>query len=376
MKNINWLKEIIIDKLKYIWKKLKTFFKRISECIRLKRKHFMTYGIIILVSLLFMAVLNILSSHIARAVPDQNSYLAWGGKDYAQVSCFTSRADAFTTDELMRFEYELEKTLKDSTDDTSKWTDAYSGKGTLTVTNGNTSVKGTAYGVGNDFFLFHPLQLVSGGYIDNDYVMKDYILLDEESAWLLFGSANVAGLSVNINDEPYLIAGVLKKPDNRFNNASGNGEITFYVSYEALKKYDEKAAVTCYEVMMTNPVPHYAYDYVKKYFQTEDSENGASESADTAESDRNISVIENSDRSSFRSLWNHLKNFGINAMDLDEISYPYWENVAMAYDSVLSFILCVRLLAILPALICVLLGLLEIYRSGKQKNTLAPEKTF
>ncbi|MDE7308224.1 MAG: hypothetical protein K2N61_06090 [Lachnospiraceae bacterium] len=41
------------------------------------------------------------------------------------------------------------------------------------------------------------------------------------------------------------------------------------MSYEVLKKYNKDAAVTCYEVIMENSVEHYAYNYVKNYFQPE-----------------------------------------------------------------------------------------------------------
>ncbi|MDE7308225.1 MAG: hypothetical protein K2N61_06095 [Lachnospiraceae bacterium] len=108
--------------------------------------------------------------------------------------------DGFSTDELMRFAHEMNMALKTSEEeDEIKWTDAYSGKGTLIVMNGNTSVDGTAYSVGNNFFLFHPLQLLSGGYINTKNVMKDYIFLDEEAAWRLFGSSDIAGMYAYIN---------------------------------------------------------------------------------------------------------------------------------------------------------------------------------
>lgn len=364
-KNINRMKDMIRNK----WK---IFFTGITGCICSEKRKFLRYGISILISLLLVSGMNIVSSHIAHAVPDQNSYLAWGDENYAQISCFTSRSDGFTTEELMRFEYELHKTLMDNdkTEHITQWIDAYSGKGRLTVTNGNTSVEGTAYGVGNDFFLFHPLTLISGGYIDTDNVMKDYILLDEEASWRLFGSSDVAGLSVNINGEPHVVSGVFKRPNGRLNTASGNGEITFYVCYESLARYTENAAITTYEVMMRNPVKHYAFDYIKKYFQpdSEGEESTGNVSAISGQTalQREIKIVENSDRYSLMHKWEHLKNFGINTMNLNEISYPFWENIALAYESILTFVFFLQLLGGLAVVLCVILMMVQIIKYFKR----------
>jgi ABC-type antimicrobial peptide transport system permease subunit len=359
-----------------------------------RKKTFFISGIIIGCALLAILVLHFISSHIAGQVPDQKSCLTWGGSDYAQVSCYTSRLEGFTTDEILKFEYTLNESLKDAvdtsgmtkkqvkqakksqTDETqeSKWTDGYSGKGTLTVMNGDTSVKGTAYGVGNDFFLIHPLQLLSGGYIDSDNVMKDYILLDEEAAWQLFGSSDVEGMSVTINGDLFIVAGVYRRPDAYFNNNSGNGEITYYVSYEALQKYDETAAITAYEVMMINPVEHYAYDYISKYFQPQSTETAAtgsndgdsdSTSSSGAATRNQLKIIENSDRYSISEKWKLLKNFGLNSMDTDEIVYPYWENVAMAYGSVISGMFFLQILCVIPIVVFVVFDLVLIRKEMK-----------
>jgi len=378
----NWIKDIIMnikgaiaEKIKKLCRKIKNFLTELRSCLFVNRRKFIKSGAVLLVSLVFILVLKLLSSYIAENVPNQNSCLDWGGEDYAQVSCYTSRADGFGTDELMRFEYEMNKTLKTSDDeDVSKWTDAYSGKGTLTVMNGNTSVDGTAYGVGNNFFLFHPLQLLSGGYIDTKNVMKDYILLDEEAAWRLFGSSDVAGMYAYINGEPYVVAGVYKQPEGRLNTASGNGEITFYVSYEALKKYNEDTAITCYEVIMENSVKHYAYDYVKNYFQPE-AENEDIDTNGTAKaasgfsgenSDREIKIIENSDRYSVENKWEQLKNFGINSMKLDEIVYPFWENIAAAYGSVLTLLFFFQIIGWAVIVLCIAGMLMRVHKFRKK----------
>ena len=313
-------------------------------------------GITVLVSVILIVVLQLVAERFRQAMPNQNEASVWGGENYAQVSCYTGKQDGFTLEELMRFEYEMNRTLKDSGSGEKErvaelWTDAYSARSRITVNHGNTAVEGVVYGVGNDFFAFHPLTLVSGGYIDSENVMKDYILLDEESAWRLFGSSDVAGMSVDINGDLFSVAGVYARPEGRWNDAAGNGEITYYMSYETLQKYDETMAVTCYEVMMTNPVEHYAYDLVKKYFQPEEEVTAQADAEESA--NREMVIVENSDRGTVRKLFASLKQWDLNTMDTDEIQYPYWENIAKAFETVLVRILFLQLICMIP-LVCVL----------------------
>ncbi len=371
---IRRIQEYVAKKVKKLWHNIKRFLAQLGECAAGNQRKFIKSGVVLIVSLALILILGLISSSIAGNVPDQSSYLEWGGKNYAQVSCYTSRADGFGTDELMRFEHEMNTTLKTSEEEEEiKWTDAYSGKGTLTVMNGNTSVKGTAYGVGNNFFLFHPLQLLSGGYINTKNVMKDYILLDEEAAWRLFGSSDVAGMYAYINGEPHVIAGVYKQPKGWPNKAAGNGEITFYVSYEVLKKYNKDTAVTCYEVIMENSVEHYAYNYVKNYFQPE-TQDGAVNTDGTAkmalvlsgeDSDREITIIENSDRYSIEKKWENLKNFGLNTMKADEVIYPFWENVAVAYGSILTLMFFMQIVGWAMICLCIIGIITRFHRFRK-----------
>lgn len=382
MKIGNWIKDIImniktsiIEKMRKLWQKIKAFFEELGSCLYINRRKFIQSGLILLISLVFILVLNLISSSVTQNVPDQNACLEWGGKDYAQISCYTSRIDGFSTDELMRFEYEMNKTLKTSEEEkVSKWTDAYSGKGKLTVMNGNTSVEGTAYGVGNNFFFFHPLQLVNGGYIDTKNVMKDYILLDEEAAWRLFGSSDIAGMYAYINGEPHVIAGVYKQPKSWPNKSAGNGEITFYVSYEVLKKYNKEAAITCYEVIMKNSVKHYAYNYVHNYFQPEKEEQAVNTDGIAKKTsglsvenlDREIKIIENSDRYSIKNKWEELKNFGVHSMKLDEVIYPFWENIAIAYGNILTLLFFFQIAGWVTSALCVIIMMIRIHRFRKK----------
>ena len=42
------------------------------------------------------------------------------------------------------------------------WVDAYSADGKITLVNGRNTLDANAIGIGGDFFLFHPLKLITG----------------------------------------------------------------------------------------------------------------------------------------------------------------------------------------------------------------------
>ena len=74
------------------------------------------------------------------------------------------------------------------------YTDAYCAFGKTSVTGDHGSSDASVIAVGGNYFLFHPLELVSGTYFSESDVMHDRVVLDETLAWKLFGGSNLAGM--------------------------------------------------------------------------------------------------------------------------------------------------------------------------------------
>lgn len=51
--------------------------------------------------------------------------------------------------------------------------------------------------------------------------MSDGVVLDEDAAWQLFGSSDIAGQSVMIGETPHHVAGVIERPDDRLSRKAG-----------------------------------------------------------------------------------------------------------------------------------------------------------
>lgn len=327
-------------------KKLKGFTEKIT------RKQIII-SIVFAISLLLFLVVQVLSLYLQNSLSSQQMAKRWdsSGKS-AQVSCFISENAQITVQQLTNLEHAVDAALTNvsitkESESARLWADAYSARGELTVASDKTSVTSTAFGVGGDFFLFHPFKLLSGSYFSDEDVMKDYIILDEDAAWQLFGSNDVAGMQVIIKGVPHIVRGVVERGSGRMNDKAGNDKVTFYVSYDSLSKYGTSKGINTYEIVMPNPISNFALTTIKEKIGIDES---------------SFQVVENSKRYSMFSLLNVLSEYGIRSMNHKAIVYPYWENVARGYEDILATLLLLKLTFLLIPAIILLAYIIYRYR--------------
>lgn len=319
--------------------------KKLLGCLTKKR---IILAISCVISFLVFAVLSGISAHMAGKQDSQMMADRWSDDgDAAQISCFFSQSAGMGEYNILAFEHGLDSALieasivSDSTNAGARlWADAYSATGKITLQSEQSSVSVNAVGIGGDFFLFHPLQMKSGSYFSGNAVMKDYCIVDEDVAWQLFGSNDIAGQMITIGGIPHMITGVYSREEGRLSEAAGLNSPLVFVSYETLSKYGIANQIGCYEIVMPNPVDNYAYNYVKEHIGIQETE---------------MEVLENTSRYSLLSLLEALGEFGTRSMNGKAIIYPYWENIARGYEDILVLILVFRLLFVLyPAVIIVI----------------------
>lgn len=260
----------------------------------------------------------------------------------AQVSCFFSVDADVDRDRIEEFEHSIDNALteasviQDSENPGARlWADAYSADGSVTVTRGNNTLEANAIGIGGDFFLFHPLRLISGSYFSGNDLMQDYCVIDEDAAWQLFGSSDVAGMIVYIGNIPHIVTGVVERPDGHLAKAAGLNSTLIYVSCQTLEELGQSNGINHYEIVMPDPVSHFAENFVR--------ENLGSDPLKTE-------VIENSSRFSFPKRLRMITQFGVRSMNGKAIIYPYWENIARGYEDIIALITLFDMLFLLYAL--------------------------
>ncbi len=341
------MKEKIIDFIQALKSRIKLKWKRLLSCMfplsRRQVKGFITIIICLLIFLSFTIFTVVKESTLY----DQQAAKRWsadGGT--AQISCFypvnTVALDDYY---FLNMEHTIETALNDASiqaanEKARQFCDAYSVTGTITLESeyGMTTVQ--TVGVAGDFFFFHPAALLGGSYIGGDMLMQDGVLIDEDAAWQLFGSNDVTDMNVMIEGMPYHIAGVIDRDEGHFENAAGLEKSVCYVSLETLTKYGTVNGSYTYEIAMPDPVNDFALTTVNTALNQEEEI---------------VKVVENSRRYDFYPLLLTIKDFGIRSMSRSGIVFPYWENIARAYEDVFAVCLFIKLIMILTVLIRLIL---------------------
>ena len=313
-------------------------------------------SLLVILSLLLFGILTIWSSRKVKSLDSQQAAARWDAEgESAQVSCFFSEEVTVDEMQLTGFRLELEKSLKEvlsaeeysNENDRRLIIDAYSSMGKITLVSEKGALEADAVGIGGDFFFFHPLKLVSGGYFSGEDLMKDSVIIDEEAAWQLFGSSDIAGQSVLINNVPHFVEGVIKREDGKLVERAGLGKTIVYVSNETLNEYGTGRGISTYEVVAPNPVKGYVYNKVKEKIGVKEED---------------MVVVENSSRYSVEALVPVILDFGMRSMQHTAVRFPYWENMARGIEDISALVLLLQFILLLLPIVIVVSFLITKWR--------------
>lgn len=195
--------------------------------------------------LLIAAGLHVFRLWKAYGFEDQREAARWGTESRsAQVSAFLPARSALKEEQILELEYKINTALMQDSikltaegPDARLWQDCYSGLGSLTIRAGGKTVDVDAIGTGGAFFTFHPLKISGGSYYSSDSLMKDEILLDEETAWKLFGAFDVEGRTVQVEDMHLTISGVYKNDRDKLYEKAGLPQNAVFVQYKTLLQF-------------------------------------------------------------------------------------------------------------------------------------------
>ena len=319
---------------------------------------------------------------LSRMLPSQLTAERWQGESeqsFAQISCFIPVDETVTLNEIGAFREaaatKLHEAGLDIASDAVLMADAWSCTDKVSVSSalGKGDVYATA--VGGEFFTFHPIRLISGNYITADDLMQDRALLDEETAWLLFGGTDIQGMTFKINGVPFVVAGVIEREGDYASRKAYTDGMGIFISYEAYTLLDSASAaltgaatadsgvstaapgIQCYELVMPDPVKNFALNFVKEKFPIGRGE-----------------VINNTARFTPSALWTLIRSFDTRSMQTRGVIYPYWENASRGAEdrAALLLILSAALLAV-PVLTALAVAVHYAVR-GKQtlEDTLIP----
>lgn len=317
--------------------------------------------IILLSVLAVLTTLSVLCGALAATygaqLPAQQEAKRFRGDSserFAQVSAFFKVGEEKTLSDIYTFRKSMESALVDASLEAEAgqnlWADAYSAQSTVTVTSDKATAEVTTLGVGGKWFLFHPLELRSGAYIEEDDLMHDKVILDEELAWKLFGGVDLAGLEVTISGKPYVVAGVVAREDDFATQDAygdtGAGMIMYYDAMNALT--DDGVDISCYELVCADPISGFALDLLQTGFPE-------------------AVTVENSDRFGLEALLKVVKSFSQRSVAADGVVFPYWEKAAQIMEAHAALMLVLSAVFGLFPAVCLVWALADLLRAVKAR---------
>ena len=282
------------------------------------------------------------------------------GIEFGKLSVYMGAGDKLSLGDI----YSFRKALLDKMSEASlelpaggsSFVDAWCAFGSARASGGHGSAEVTVNAVGGEFFFFHPLRLKSGAYLCEDDVMDDLVVLDRELAWRLYGGDDLVGLTIMVNDRPFLIGGVVERDRDfasRKAKDEGNQLFMSYSAWNAMSE-DRTTPIDCYELAAAQPVKGFLEGFMKEKFPLGGGE-----------------LVNDSQRASLGGAWSALRQFGERSMRRTALRYPEWENAARCIEDWCA--LCVALAALftvcpaVSALIALGIGLVRLrkYLSAK-----------
>ena len=263
--------------------------------------------------------------HVTHLLITQSAAEVWKGQsteNFVQVSAFQPVNQPITETDVETFHQTLQQKFVDASleapENGSLYQDAWSTTARdISVSTASVSYPAKTIRVGGAFFLFHPLPLRSGSYISNRDFTYDRVVLDEELSWALFGSYDVAGQTVWIQNEPYVVAGVVSREKDKASGKAYADGAGMFISYSAMRhitggEENTDPGISCYELVMAEPITGFGLSVLRESFPTKD-----------------VSVfVQNTDRYSLKSLLTVVSQFGERSMNTAGVIFPYWENAA------------------------------------------------
>lgn len=266
-----------------------------------------TVGVIVSISLL------LLNRRDVRFMISESAAERWSDSDYSQISLFCAYDEKLDYKCVENIRNKINKKLSEGRNRTSntshRWYDAFAGEKDVQIERNKTSIKVSAVYVGGEFFRINEWELLDGCY--PDLSKNDEILLDEGSAWALFGSTNISGLCVSVDGKSYTVSGVIKGSEGKSEFAYGDLNRVYICIGDSIE-------ISWYSIVIPEYVPGYGKELLVQVLMAD-------------ENDHIRSVVEhgeivvNSDRFKNEYLLKQVLCRKQNSVRSTGIKYPFWE---------------------------------------------------
>ena len=310
-------------------------------------------GMISCICFLFLGVIFLSEHHMKKDLYDQQMAQRWSDEgNVSQISAFFTEDAVEDANYFRGIQQSVDKALQTASitnenENARLWIDAISKNGKIVLTSSHGKVEAKALGVSGEFFQFHPLKLKYGSLFRQDSMMQDGVVIDEEIAWQLFGSSDVAGMQIMIGQVPHFITGVIEREEGRLEKAAGLDKSVCYLSLDSLQSLGQVTGGFTYEIVMPNPIKNFALSTMQ---------------AAVGNDNEDVILVENTTRFQLLPLFHIIRDFGIRSMSFKDIIYPYWENIARGQEDILALLLLLKCILLIAPCIFVITTIVYLWK--------------
>ncbi len=367
-----------------------------KKILKYKKTVFVIFNIIlVLCALLCLIFLN----HDFMKLYAQQAGIRFSDKDtkYSQISVFMDADKRKVKSDLSAIRTSYVKSLRNEgyidkdqsiggDSDKNPFLDAYSLEKDLDIKRSGSTYSVTAVIVGGDYFTFHPLPLKEGSYFSEEDVDKHRIVIDENLAWMIFGSNDVSGMEVYIDNHIYTIAGISEVDKDDAYKYSAGSKNRIYIPFDTYEKdlkkpaqtsnsdsdtnndstnkgnegyeVDDSLKITTYEALLPNPIQSYALNTVKTAFGV--STDSSDETTENMLSFDNIEIVDNSARYNFFVIMSNIEKMLYDRMKTNSLVYPFWENQGRYMEGRCAVVYCIVILLLICPVISLFVFIFKI----------------
>lgn len=325
--------------------------------------------VICIVCVLCIFAVNIYKWNLIGGLSMQNPGKRWSadGAESGYAAAYMSEDEGINLESIMSFKDKYRSVmLEDSLEisGTSRhYIDAYSCEGRLEVSQdiGKTKYMVNVTAVGGDFFYFHPMELLCGSYISDGDLMHDRIVIDENTAWNLYGSSDIEGKACVIDGKYYYIAGVVRADDSKASEKTYGTRSRIFMHYDEYSGTGENVKpITAYEMIYPELLSGKAVKVLQSLFGIE--ENTDHVEGAVVEDAPSIEVVDMNRRFGFAALVNVIGQYGERSSKTNRIMYPFWENECRMVEDYAAAAVAVVILFAAIAAITLIPTIVHIYK--------------
>ena len=322
--------------------------------------------------LLLALITSLFLRHVTTMLSSEQAAERWGGDagSFAQISAYfpehESLGPSASRDLPLAFARAIQEQGLNPLEPDASFAYAYATSAQLVrvASRDRGPIEVFATGVGGNFFLFQSVQLISGSFLPMESLNRDYVLIDQNLAWQLFGAVDVTGMELIIDGRPYIITGIYLPPSDFASSAAYGDRAHMFLFHDVVQTLSPGAGITSVQAVLPNPLTGLGEEIFRDAMDTANVNEDA------------FTLVNNSRRYTFLALVGVIREFGLRSMVQIGLRLPYWENAARISEDFAAASVLLLILLLLYPIWCVIRIIHFFWKRRKWRTRMVWDKAM